>query len=327
MMTTMSRAILVAVLQLVVQGQAAVLLVAAGPEDATTVHAAVKTSRVGRPDQNYTTLFYFQQCPESPNGKRIVYTSLYPPTKPRGGEVCVCDADLTGHRRVGSVEKVSPHSGAGAIWIDDATIMFSDLANETVFRVNVDTGESASALGTVSQLCPVTRGMVFETMGRHSLPKGIHALNVDTLQTRRLVAPEDVKSFAGVMGKTYDARRWNLGHPYLSPDGTKLLFQIKADGLSNSNPQGDFVLWARADGSNIHLIGPKPMHVQWWDNETIFGHDWQWKRDHHLRRWDLDNNCVEELAGPGCHGAVSPDRNWIATESWYGSDPMYCFGK
>lgn len=43
MMTMINPAILIAVLQLVVQGRAAELLVSAGPEDATTVHTAVKT--------------------------------------------------------------------------------------------------------------------------------------------------------------------------------------------------------------------------------------------------------------------------------------------
>ena len=74
---------IVAVLQLVVQGRAAVLWVAAVAEAQCTVHAAVKTSRVGRPITHYTTLFYFQQCPESPNGERIVYTSLQPEQNPR----------------------------------------------------------------------------------------------------------------------------------------------------------------------------------------------------------------------------------------------------
>jgi hypothetical protein len=29
-----------------------------------------------------------------------------------------------------------------------------------------------------------------------------------------------------------------------------------------------------------------------------------------------------QKGGPGCHGAISPDGQWIVTESWYGSDPV-----
>ena len=44
-----------------------------------------------------------------------------------------------------------------------------------------------------------------------------------------------------------------------------------------------------------------------------------------MRRYDLKGKMLEELSGPGCHGAVSPNRNWIVTESWYGSDPIKVF--
>ena len=67
------------------------------------------------------------------------------------------------------------------------------------------------------------------------------------------------------------------------------------------------------------------MHVQWWDNKSLFGHDWHDKGDYHMRRYDLKGALLEEISGPGCHGAVSPDRNWIVTESWYGSDPIKVF--
>jgi hypothetical protein len=220
------------------------------------------------------------------------------------------------------VDKVSPHEGASAIWLDNITVLFCDHAHETVTRTNVDTQQSRSAPGRISQFCPVKREVVFSTMGSHGLAKGIHVLNVDTLQSRHLISIEAVEFLAPAMGKPYDEVRWNLGHPYLSPDGSRLLFQIKADGLANSNPDGDFTLWARADGSDIQLVGPKPMHVQWWDNDSIFGHDWQCEKDLHMRRWSLDYRILEEVAGVGCHGAVSPDRRWIATESWYGSDPI-----
>ena len=41
-----------------------------------------------------------------------------------------------------------------------------------------------------------------------------------------------------------------------------------------------------------------------------------------LRRWRRDATVVETLGGYGCHPAMSPDRRWIATETWYGSEPV-----
>ena len=86
--------------------------------------------------------------------------------------------------------------------------------------------------------------------------------------------------------------------------------------------QHDYIFYCDENGENIRFIGLKPMHVQWWDNHSLFGHDWQDKMDYHMRRYDLQGNMLEEISGPGCHGAVSPNRKWIVSESWYGSDPI-----
>jgi hypothetical protein len=79
-------------------------------------------------------------------------------------------------------------------------------------------------------------------------------------------------------------------------------------------------------GGDIRFFGPKPMHFAWYDNESIMGHDNQINdrqpNDKSARRWSLDADYIETLAGPGNHLAASFNRELFASESWYGSDPV-----
>ena len=68
------------------------------------------------------------------------------------------------------------------------------------------------------------------------------------------------------------------------------------------------------------------MHFAWYDNESIMGHDNQIEdgnlNDRSLRRWDLDRNFIETLAGPGNHLGATEDRQYFGSESWYGESPI-----
>ncbi|MCF8380778.1 MAG: hypothetical protein K9H49_14485 [Bacteroidales bacterium] len=44
--------------------------------------------------------------------------------------------------------------------------------------------------------------------------------------------------------------------------------------------------------------------------------------DFSARRWDLDGNVIETLAGPGNHLGVSGDNIYYASESWYQKNPV-----
>ena len=259
---------------------------------------------------------YFQQCPESPNGTRVAYSVLREDGRT---DVYVCRTDGSEQRLVATVGGQSAHMGASTTWIDDRTLAFADVASFRVHLADLGTGQTRVLEGSVGEYSPVNGKIVFHSPGK-TLPRGIYDLDVETGARRLLIGMDDVEPFADTMRKPFLPQQWRLDHPYWSPDATKLTFQIKAD--THSNPEGDFSFCARADGSDIRYICPKPMHVYWWDNESISGHDWAVKRDKHLRRWNLEGQMIEEVAGHGCHGAVSPDQEWVATESWYGSDPI-----
>ena len=262
--------------------------------------------------------FYFQQCPESPDGKRVVYTVF---GKRGAAEAYISDRDGGNARSVGSVAHAQRHTGADTTWIDNQRVAFCDAKLHQVHIVNVDTGDTRITTGGIEQYSPENGKIVFCSRGG-ALPMGIYSLGVESGECKTLIDLETVRPFAKDMDKPYDPKLWKLDHPYWSPNGKRIEFVIKAEGWKPKTKPHAFVFYCNADGSDIRYISPKPMHVQWWDNDSIFGHD-DWDAvDKNLRRWDLDGKMVEHVAGYGCHGAVSPDKQWIVTESWYSSDPI-----
>lgn len=192
--------------------------------------------------------------------------------------------------------------------------------NNRVHIANLRTGARRAYPGFISHFSPVRQKIVGKAEDEPGWEDGIYALDVNTGELERLIGMPEMQRFAEAMEKTFDGDLWRFSHPYWSPNGEHIMFQIK---VGESRPYNDFIFYADADGSNVQLIGKKPMHVQWWNNETVFGHDWQQKNDKYMRRWNLEGKAVETVVGYGNHGAVSPNRQWVVTESWYGEEPIY----
>ena len=68
------------------------------------------------------------------------------------------------------------------------------------------------------------------------------------------------------------------------------------------------------------------MHFFWYDSNTVAGHDNQiadgQKNNCYLRRWDRSHQFIETLAGSGNHAAMSFDKQWYASDTWYHSSPV-----
>jgi hypothetical protein len=108
-----------------------------------------------------------------------------------------------------------------------------------------------------------------------------------------------------------------------SPDGSKIAMRLDV-GLGDEAYK--HLVTMNRSGGDIHFFGPKPMHFAWYDNSSIMGHDNQVNdgipNDKSARRWSLDAEYIETLAGPGNHLAASFSRECFASESWYGKNPV-----
>lgn len=282
--------------------------------------------RVGAEDC-FSGIGYYGISPESPDGARIAYVQFtQPPTTARGdfpAELWVCDRDLTNHRKLADIPRTGAHNTAMPLWVDNRRIAYEVNYHQT-YLVDADTGEDLLGVidGQLQHNAHDNQFLVcLNRADADPATRGLYSVDADTGE-RRLVLPTlALEPFADILGEP-NLARYVLQHGQWSTEGTHLAIKIFA-GRGRDWP----LVTCRADGTDILWFGRKPMHFQWYDDDTLFGHDSEVEdglpNNRELRRWRRDGSVVETLAGRGCHPAMSPDRQWIATESWYGSDPVY----
>jgi Tol biopolymer transport system component len=265
---------------------------------------------------------YFQQCPESPDGKKAAFTIFHSPDSMEVVIKIMATGEIIS---IAKIKGQARHSGAHPVWANNETLIYGSPSEYEIYHHNIESGKATKYVGgQISDYSEKNKKLLFINKNSDRGKVGIYVLDFSTNTSKCLVSVQDVALLKDEIGTKNPVEYWRIDHPYWSPDGKKINFQIKT-AKDQSTRKNDYIFYADENGRDIYFIGRKPMHVQWWDNNSVFGHDWQDKMDFHMRRYDLKGKMLEELSGPGCHGAVSPNRNWIVTESWYGSDPIKVF--
>ena len=107
---------------------------------------------------------YFDICPESPDGTRIVYSRFTGGraglrwSQPASGEVVVCDVDGRNEVTVGEFDAAIGHTGPHAQWINDDQVMFE--TEEQVEVVTLSSGARTRFPGACGMFHP-GHGSVF----------------------------------------------------------------------------------------------------------------------------------------------------------------------
>jgi len=263
--------------------------------------------------------------PESPDETRILYAQF----KGRPGEavaLMVCSRDLKDHRELLALPKGAIHDTIQPAWLDDTRAACTAEGKTYV----VDT-RAAKLIGD-----PIEGRMNHHPHGNrilipmdedgnaHGPKRGVYEVDTVTREAR-LIATYDalVARFATHLKEGMAALKGKLviQHAQYSPNG-----EIIAVKLVVSKTQEVYSISFRRDGSDAVWFGKKPLHFQWYDNETLWGHDYDVddgsEDDGCTKRWDRHGRLVEVLAGYGCHPGMSSDKQWFATESRYGSSPV-----
>ncbi|HKK61136.1 MAG TPA: hypothetical protein VJ951_01170 [Bacteroidales bacterium] len=283
--------------------------------------------RVGPEDYN-STFSYYNTSPESPDGTMISYVKILTPQRNRyddlSGELWVCNADLTNHRMIVELENFQVHNGVNTQWVDNKTIAYFDDGYINV--VNLKGKEQVPAMQAESiGHAPYDEKILFSNISKETNYWTIYECDISNGEIAEIA---DASTFKGIVDhfSIVDYRKmtdWKIIHLIYSPDGSKIAMRIDIRPGGNKNPH---LVTMNKDGGDIHFFGPKPMHFAWYDNESIMGHDNQINdrktNDKSARRWTLDAEFIETLAGPGNHLAASSSRELIASESWYGKDPV-----
>jgi Tol biopolymer transport system component len=276
-------------------------------------------AKILSPENADAVIAYFHQFADSPNGEHVAYTMFDPPER----MLVVVQTLSTGKiTPVAMVKGQNRHTGAHPLWVDDSSLIYCSDGDYKIYHHNLKTGNVVEYVGGhISDYSPLHQRVLYKNNDPAKEEKGIYSIDLANRSKRQLISMDDMARMKVQIGARNPLEHWRLDHPYWSPDGSKIMFQAKTYS-GKADAQAVFLFYTDPEASKINYVGIRPMHVQWWDNESYFGHDNHEKDDKHLRRWDLNGKLIEELSGPGCHATVSPDRQWIVTESWYRSDPI-----
>jgi Tol biopolymer transport system component len=269
---------------------------------------------------------YFHQFPDSPDGKKLAFTIFKPGEKM---DVVVKDLEAEQFFTINTVNGIQRHSGTHPLWIDNQTLVYGSSKEKKIYLHNINTGELNEFDGhQISDYSTVNEKVLFVNKNG-KLKEGVFTLDVNTKEIECLISLDDVKGLKEEMKTNISLDGWNFDHPYFSPDGKTIMFQIKAKVKSKkgvTKKREAYYLFADGDGKNIRFVGRKPMHIQWWDNESTFGFETDNQSNHRMQRYDLYGNVIQEDAvGHGNHGTASPNREWIVTDSWYQTDPIITY--
>lgn len=278
-------------------------------------------------DDAHSGFGFYNTCPESPDGQKIAYTKMldysgdnryasYP------AELWICNRDLSDHEKVFAISGCVNHNFSNNIWIDNHTIGLIDDAAKKVYLIDINTKSvkygpfSATSIG---------HNVVNNTLliyGSPGAERGIYAIDCLTGNLSCIITHADLGAIYDSRLEGRDASGWSIQHLQLSEDGNRVAIKISAGDTEKNK----YLVSFHIDNFDHVVFGPKPMHFFWYDDSTLAGHDNQVADGHannfELRRWDREGKWIETLAGRGCHGAMSFDKQWVASEVWYNEAPI-----
>jgi hypothetical protein len=288
--------------------------------------------RVISDGKTFSVQTYFDVCPESPDGKYIVYsrfTGGIPGRmceSPKQGHVVLVERESGRERIIGSFAAAFGHTGAYTLWIDRDHAAYQDVSELCI--VNVVSGTTRRLKGACQMYDPVA-GAIFQNADmnvekRDEMPQGFYRLDLSSGRISKVIGIEDIAelSFVKSLG-TPD----KVTHAKWSPKATRAAGRV--DGVrQDGKGRYPFIFTCRPDGSDFipfkyYSNGniDKPMHWNFYDEHSIYGYDVA-RSDRPCCRWALDGAFIEILhEGDGNHGAVSKNGDYFVTDSWYGVEP------
>ncbi len=276
-----------------------------------------------------TALSIYDTNPESPDGKYICCVE-FPQIVHGGYDAGITDAHvMIKTRKTGEIKKIYDieifnHNGANAQWVNDTLVAFHtyDLYDFVVFDVKNDTiaiGPIDGELGHKSfdneLVFTYSRGYLDSDSVEKVREKGIYKLDCITGSIEMMVSQAAIVKAFTTQNPEITGNDAEILHVEPNPRGDKILFDYrhqKEAGISKEQLQG----FVNADGSDLRWVPERPMHVVWYDNETMFGVDTK-DLGKRIYRYDLHGKKMELLGGRATHVGTSPDRQYFVGESAY----------
>lgn len=314
-----------------------------------------------------STFGSFNSLPESPDGRYVAYLEYdQTPEKKNSivpAKLCLYDRETQTRRELIDIPGMPIHDGARSLWISNELLVYQsgkmrgiitapdydtyngDPQIEQVNVINIKTGEN-TVFPILGRIGHNTANGWFPVSVMHSMNgyHGIYLVHAESGEIRKVCDPT---TFEPVVTEEFKKNHappsgWRLLHASINPAGTKLTMRL--DMLPEEGV--DAPIWhlltaIHTDGTHPVFMGLKPLHGNWYDNDTIAGHaggtpslgmnrtvimagsPLMEGTDNQggVYRFSLEPlKRLERLAPMGNHLGWSPDRNWYVSENWYQAD-------
>lgn len=278
-----------------------------------------------------TALSVYDTNPESPDGKYLCFIR-FPNTTDQGNpletaEVIIKDLKTGISEKIYDI-RVSKHNGANAIWVNDSVIAFKvnhltgfmvyDIYNRRSMFNLIDGELGHKSFNNVIHYSVCNyRSRTSVVTGEMFSPweEGIYSFNILTGEKKQIITKESIIQSFISQNKSITDKEVTILHVEPNPEGTKIMFDYRHLKFPDKRKEELHGI-VNADGTDARWIPVRPMHVVWFDNNTMFGID-TGDPEKKIFRYDLYGNKIELLGGTTTHAGTSPDRLWYAGESGY----------
>jgi|GEM_PF-2152376 len=234
------------------------------------------------PADQHAIHFYYDVCPESPDGNQIVYCAFNKPPefeRPTAGpgDVVVADMDGSNPRTIATTRDTDKHTGMRQQWIDNETVSYcpGDTAGQSpmlvTILVNIRTGEQRQIDGALRMLHPIrplglTTSHDFEPLADH-WQDTVCLMDLNNEKLIRLFTLGDAMSLHP-LGRNFEGdEHLSFMHTKWSPDGRRFFVMASNTApLARHNLPGQpvhAIFMADADGSNLTYVTEEDHHPIW----------------------------------------------------------------
>jgi len=234
-----------------------------------------RITRISSPDKQ-AIHFYYDVCPESPNGKRVVFFQ-FEGEAPGNGRIVVANTDGSEPRPVSEPLPSDVHSAVRQQWLDDETVTYcpNPAGKLKTVVISVKTGERWEMPGALRMYSPgnglgLTTTHDFEPMDSN-LDDTVCAMDFQRREIRRLFTLRDALKIHPLGDHFEGVQHVNFVHTKWAPDGARFLVMAsninRLSGHKTGKPLPGVLIHsifvADADGTNLRYATEEYHHCVW----------------------------------------------------------------
>ncbi len=280
------------------------------------------------PDQNRHSIHsYFNTCPESPDGKWVLYYTSSAPDGESGGDIRILER-ATGKERViaKNITTEDAHRVACQQWISNGkSVVFHDFRKGTTAVIVVDlaTGEERVLAWDRLVWWGVPTGDVVPIYGRQWDPgkyRDLQLLNVVTGEiTTHATAARVREKYPDAVSKQFGENPISICFPALSPDASRVFFKLGSTTIGSGGNYKSITAVKREilvgydlRKEDFLFLDPEWGHPAWMsDSKTISNVG--------PILINSDNGSIQKIPGlpqfPGMHPSTTPDSKLFITDT------------